>query len=96
MIVVTGDERGAGTDANVYITIYGTNGDTGKRELKQKFRDLFERGRTDKFQVEAIDLGKLELWTTVLLLRGHPCARPALLSDLYFPAQDILLITIFI
>ena len=58
VIVVTGDERGAGTDANVSITIYGSNGDTGKRELKQKFRDLFERGRTDKFQLEAVDLGK--------------------------------------
>lgn len=28
--VVTGDVRGAGTNANVYITIYGEEGDTGK------------------------------------------------------------------
>ena len=25
--------QGAGTDANVYITIYGERGDTGKRKL---------------------------------------------------------------
>lgn len=28
--VVTGDVRGAGTNANVYITMYGEEGDTGK------------------------------------------------------------------
>ena len=42
--VYTADVRGSGTDANVYITLYGENGDTGKRELKKKFKDLFERG----------------------------------------------------
>ena len=59
IIVVTADVRSAGTDANVFITVYGTNGDTGKRPLTQKFRNLFERGQTDKFQIEAIDLGQL-------------------------------------
>jgi hypothetical protein len=56
--VFTGSESGAGTNANVKITIYGTNGDTGKRELKQSFRDLFEKGQVDKFQIECLDLGK--------------------------------------
>ncbi|XP_070566658.1 lipoxygenase homology domain-containing protein 1-like isoform X2 [Ptychodera flava] len=59
IIVVTADEKGAGTDANVFITIYGTNGDTGKRPLTQRFRDLFERNQTDKFQIEVLDLGEL-------------------------------------
>lgn len=31
--VVTGDRRGAGTDANVFITLFGENGDSGKRQL---------------------------------------------------------------
>ena len=53
----TGDVDGAGTDANVCITIYGVNGNTGKRPLKQRGRDLFERGRVDKFRLEAVDLG---------------------------------------
>lgn len=59
--MVTGDVKGAGTNANVSITLYGETGDTGKRELKQKFRDLFERKQTDKFEIEALDLGELSL-----------------------------------
>ncbi|MBN3300355.1 LOXH1 protein, partial [Amia calva] len=59
IIVITGDEKGAGTDANVFITVYGSNGDSGRRALKQKFRNLFERGRTDRFLVEMLDLGEL-------------------------------------
>ncbi|XP_077979346.1 lipoxygenase homology domain-containing protein 1-like [Glandiceps talaboti] len=59
VIVITGDEKGAGTNANVSITIYGTNGDSGKRPLTQRFRDLFERNQTDKFQIEVLDLGEL-------------------------------------
>ena len=58
VVVVTGDVRGAGTDANVSLTVYGDHGDTGKRELKQSFRDLFERNQTDRFQIEALDLGR--------------------------------------
>lgn len=57
VIVITGDVKGAGTNANVFLTLYGTTGDSGKRELKQKFRDLFERKQTDKFEIEALDLG---------------------------------------
>ncbi|KAM7392648.1 hypothetical protein PAMA_007662 [Pampus argenteus] len=60
IIVITGDEKGAGTDANVFITIYGTNGDSGCRQLRQKFRNLFERGQTDRFLVEMLDMGELQ------------------------------------
>ncbi|KAM7126032.1 lipoxygenase homology domain-containing protein 1 isoform 1-T1 [Molossus nigricans] len=59
VIVTTGYEPGAGTDANVFVTIFGSNGDTGKRELKQKMRNLFERGSTDHFFLETLDLGEL-------------------------------------
>lgn len=31
--VYTGNQSGAGTDAHVYMTIYGERGDTGKRHL---------------------------------------------------------------
>ncbi|NWV97363.1 LOXH1 protein, partial [Machaerirhynchus nigripectus] len=55
-IVVTGFEKGAGTDANVFITIYGLNGDSGRRALKQKFRNLFERGKTNRFYLETLDM----------------------------------------
>ncbi|TNN59103.1 Lipoxygenase y domain-containing protein 1 [Liparis tanakae] len=59
IIVITGDVKGAGTDANVFISIFGANGDSGKRHLRQKCRNLFERGRTDRFVLEMLDLGEL-------------------------------------
>ena len=45
--VITGDKLGAGTDANVWIELYGERGDTGRRMLKQstKNRDKFEQGK---------------------------------------------------
>ena len=57
--VYTGDVSSAGTDANVFINIFGENGDTGKRQLSKKFKDLFERNQVDDFKLEALDLGKL-------------------------------------
>ena len=42
--VVTGDVWGAGTDANVFITITGEHGDSGERDLKESSnRNKFER-----------------------------------------------------
>ena len=60
-MVVTSDEKGAGTDANVKITVYGSLGDSGKRPLEKRWRDLFERGQTDDFELEIIDLGGCNL-----------------------------------
>lgn len=57
--VYTGDVSGAGTDANVLINLFGENGDTGKRPLSKKLRDLFERNQVDDFKIEALDLGPL-------------------------------------
>ncbi|KAJ3604053.1 hypothetical protein NHX12_028794 [Muraenolepis orangiensis] len=59
IIVITGDVKEAGTDADVFITIYGVNGDCGRRQLRQKFRNLFERARTDRFILETLDMGEL-------------------------------------
>uniref|UniRef100_A0A8C1KV82 Lipoxygenase homology domains 1a n=1 Tax=Cyprinus carpio TaxID=7962 RepID=A0A8C1KV82_CYPCA len=59
LIVITGDEKGAGTDANVFITIFGSNGDSGQRQLTKKFQNLFERGQTNRFILELLDLGDL-------------------------------------
>ncbi|XP_076139289.1 lipoxygenase homology domain-containing protein 1-like [Alosa pseudoharengus] len=59
IIVVTGDEKGAGTDANVFITLFGTNGDSGRRALRQRLRNLFERNRTERFTMEMLDMGDL-------------------------------------
>nr|XP_047911814.1 lipoxygenase homology domain-containing protein 1-like [Anser cygnoides] len=59
-VVVTGFEKGAGTDANMFITIFGLNGDSGKHSLKQKFRNLFEQGKTNMFYLEVLDMGELK------------------------------------
>ena len=57
----TGDIRGAGTDANVFVRIFGETGDTGKLQLRQadNTKDKWERGRTDMFTLEAMDIGKV-------------------------------------
>ena len=47
--VYTGIEKYSGTDANVYMTIYGTRGDTGKRKLlKSDNKDKFDEGQVCK------------------------------------------------
>ncbi|XP_078677295.1 uncharacterized protein LOC144913960 isoform X2 [Branchiostoma floridae x Branchiostoma belcheri] len=60
--VHTTDQFSAGTDSNVYITIYGQRGDTGKRELvRSQNNDMkFEQGQMDLFEVEAVSLGELQ------------------------------------
>ena len=43
--VYTGDVRGGGTDANVFLTMFGDKGDSGERKLHQSetHKDKFER-----------------------------------------------------
>eukprot|EP01043_Picozoa_sp_COSAG02_P019530 COSAG02_NODE_944_length_15732_cov_24.529265_5_plen_3702_part_01 len=69
LIITTGDVPGAGTDAQVFVTIYGSRGDSGKLQLDQRDdligRNDFERGRTDTFTVFAPNVGKvtkLKVW----------------------------------
>ncbi|KFP76822.1 Lipoxygenase homology domain-containing protein 1, partial [Acanthisitta chloris] len=53
----------AGTEADVYISVYGERGDTGSRQLlrsqKSKKSKKFLKGQTDIFAVEAVHLGHL-------------------------------------
>lgn len=50
VVVFTGDERGAGTDANVFINITGEFGDTGERPLKKSQNmNKFERKQVRYF-----------------------------------------------
>ena len=51
--------RGAGTDANVYITLHGSKGVMTDR-LLESHPENFERGRTDVFTVRSQDLGEIE------------------------------------
>jgi hypothetical protein len=57
---VLGDRHGAGTDANVFIHVFGANGDSGERKLDAPDANLFERGHTDVFGLEAVDLGDIK------------------------------------
>jgi len=77
-MVQTGNEFRCGTNANVFITIYGASSDTGKRPLTQSGRDLFERNQKDNFELEAVDLGTTKELYTVLDVRfpsGWPDIR---------------------
>lgn len=71
--IKTGDARNSGTDAKVFLKIYGEKGDTGKRTLKKSDNtsDAFERGRLDEFKIEADDIGRIEK-----ILIGHDGKGP--------------------
>ncbi|CAH3045073.1 unnamed protein product [Porites lobata] len=57
--IYTGDKWGAGTDANVMITIFGEEGDSGERRLDNDSNN-FENGQKDSFPVScATSLGRL-------------------------------------
>jgi PLAT/LH2 domain len=63
LVVVTGDCKGAGTDANISVTLIGSNGhQSGPHTLQAAPKD-FERGSSDEFMVtprSGISLGKIE------------------------------------
>lgn len=58
---------GAGTDANVWIIVFGENGDTGELALKESQRsNKFERKQVDTFRFTDIlsmgELSKVRVW----------------------------------
>ncbi|EMP31788.1 Lipoxygenase like proteiny domain-containing protein 1 [Chelonia mydas] len=58
--VTTGELWNAGTEADVYISIHGEEGDTGSRQLlRSKKPRKFLKGQTDLFLLEAVHLGNL-------------------------------------
>jgi len=66
--VKTSDVSGAGTDANVFVVLFGEYGDSGEIRLKdsETNKSPFETGQTDVFSVpNQLDLGrlvKLRVW----------------------------------
>ncbi|XP_072032097.1 outer dynein arm-docking complex subunit 4-like isoform X3 [Amphiura filiformis] len=56
--VKTGSKMTAGTDANVLVTLYGEDGDSGERKLDNNGNN-FERNNDDDFKFKAPHLGKL-------------------------------------
>ena len=57
--VYTGDRRGAGTSANVSVTLYGESGDSGNPFVGCKRRFVWKRSRLSSFDFELLDLGKI-------------------------------------
>ncbi|OPJ83462.1 hypothetical protein AV530_006350 [Patagioenas fasciata monilis] len=59
--VYTGDQRGAGTDANVHIILFGNEDKSEVFQLSQslEYQDPFERGKVDTFKIETKKLGSL-------------------------------------
>ena len=60
IVVFTGQVKGAGTDANVTVVLYGDHGRSGPWRLDTRMHDDFERAQIDTFYVEAAFLGELK------------------------------------
>jgi Ca2+-binding EF-hand superfamily protein len=58
VVIVTGDDDGCGTDANVYLTIHGTKGTSPRTALRED-SDNFEAGAEDVFAVECPGVGEI-------------------------------------
>lgn len=61
--VVTGDVWAAGTNANVFLQIYGEEGKTELIQLKSRSNN-FERGTTEIFKVQRLNKQNI-CWTEV-------------------------------
>jgi hypothetical protein len=57
--VKTGDQNLGGTDSNVFIQLFGTDGQTESVWLPPQDIFAFESGSTDKFVLEVPDVGNL-------------------------------------
>jgi hypothetical protein len=57
--ITTGDEALGGTDSNVFIQLFGSNARTEAIYLPPEDIFAFEQGNTDKFVLEAPDLGNI-------------------------------------
>jgi len=66
--VKTGKVKGAGTDANVFIQVYGEKGETERIPLKYSITNTnkFESGYLDIFNIDSKDVGKIKK-----ILIGH-------------------------
>ncbi|XP_052089604.1 allene oxide synthase-lipoxygenase protein-like isoform X1 [Mytilus californianus] len=64
--VKTGDKKGAGTDANVYLILHGKGTQTNKQTLDTFFKNDFERGNIDNYSVDSEvnipEVQRIELW----------------------------------
>ena len=64
-----GDVCGDGTEGNIFIQLFGDKGMTEKIQLRQdgNSKIRFEKGRTYKFTVETVDIGKVSRTKSVFI-----------------------------
>lgn len=60
IVTVTGDKLNAGTNANVFITLYGKHGISPKINLRNTSEDPFERNKSDIFVVKSNCVGPID------------------------------------
>ena len=75
----TGDMPYAGTDANVTLQLFGDKGQTEKIMLRQesgKTLKRFDRGRTDRFTVQTMDVGKVSESVNMYIPFVRVCGDP--------------------
>ncbi|CAF3724820.1 unnamed protein product [Rotaria sordida] len=60
VIVKTGNVTNAGTDANVFLIIYGKSGRTVIHQLNNRIKNDFERNTISEFTIMDIDIGKID------------------------------------
>jgi hypothetical protein len=60
VVVKTGDIKDAGTDADVYLTLIGTNGTMSEPRLLDNEQDNFERNKRDVFDIKMKDIGEID------------------------------------
>ena len=60
--VSTANKRNAGTDANVWIELFGKKIKSGKILLKNSKNNFkkFERGQTDNFEIKCSNIGSIK------------------------------------
>lgn len=59
--IKTSKRANAGTDGNVYVTLYGEHGDSGRKKMdncKNHKVNKFEQGATDLFDLQCVDVGR--------------------------------------
>jgi len=93
MITKTGDDFLAGTDANIYVKLAGSAGETGAKKLDTEHENNFERGKTDEFDVYTGDLGELK---TLTLFRDNFGPSPGwYLDEIKLQVRDVSTGTVY-
>ena len=59
VVIVTGNVKGAGTDAKVSLIIFGKTGQTAKLQLRSNSKNSFERNQSDIFNLKTTCVGPM-------------------------------------